>query len=242
MVLIDTVYQRVLALANKEQRGYITPQEFNLFADQAQHEIFDQYFYDINQYNRRTPEGDIEIQYEYSDLADYVDEKLSPFKRTDPVNVNDGRIQIPSNAYRIGAIHYQGNKVMRVTQEEYNIISKSRFTRPSSNNPMCIYSGEATISNGMPGVNPYIKPAFINKVNLEYIVLPTRPKWGYVVINDKALYDPTPTKTVNFDLHASEETELVYKILKLAGVAIQRKDVLQAAAALEQAEIAQQKL
>ena len=39
---IDTVYQRVLNIANKEQRGYITPQEFNLFADQAQKEIFEQ--------------------------------------------------------------------------------------------------------------------------------------------------------------------------------------------------------
>ena len=36
MVLVDRVYQRVLTLANKEQRGYITPQEFNLFANQAQ--------------------------------------------------------------------------------------------------------------------------------------------------------------------------------------------------------------
>ena len=35
MISIDTVYQRVLALANKEQRGYITPQEFNLLADKA---------------------------------------------------------------------------------------------------------------------------------------------------------------------------------------------------------------
>ena len=34
MVSIDTVYQKVLAIANKEQRGYITPQEFNLFANQ----------------------------------------------------------------------------------------------------------------------------------------------------------------------------------------------------------------
>ena len=32
---INSVYQKVLALANKEQRGYITPQEFNLFADKA---------------------------------------------------------------------------------------------------------------------------------------------------------------------------------------------------------------
>ena len=51
-ISIDTVYQRVLALANKEQRGYITPQEFNLLANQAQVEIFEQYFYDINQFNK----------------------------------------------------------------------------------------------------------------------------------------------------------------------------------------------
>ena len=60
MVSIDTVYQRVLALANKEQRGYITPQEFNLFANQAQMEIFEQYFYDTKQFNR-TPGNDTEF-------------------------------------------------------------------------------------------------------------------------------------------------------------------------------------
>ena len=52
MVNIDTVYQRVLAIANKEQRGYITPQEFNLFANQAQLDIFEQYFYDQSQFLR----------------------------------------------------------------------------------------------------------------------------------------------------------------------------------------------
>ena len=45
-VSIDTVYQRVLAIANKEQRGYLTPQEFNLLANQAQMDIFEQYFYE----------------------------------------------------------------------------------------------------------------------------------------------------------------------------------------------------
>ena len=46
-ISVDTVYQRVLAIANKEQRGYITPQEFNLLANQAQIEIFESYFYDF---------------------------------------------------------------------------------------------------------------------------------------------------------------------------------------------------
>ena len=52
---IDTVYQRVLAIANKEQRGYITPQEFNLMANQAQMSIFESYFYDKNVRERLEP-------------------------------------------------------------------------------------------------------------------------------------------------------------------------------------------
>ena len=80
-ISVDSVYQKVLALANKEQRGYITPQEFNLFADQAQMEIFEQYFYDTNQF-KRVPGNDSE----YHDMVDLIDEKLYPFKKNDLVN------------------------------------------------------------------------------------------------------------------------------------------------------------
>ena len=74
-VNINTIYQRVLALTNKEQRGYVTPQEFNLFANQAQLDIFEQYFYDINQF-RRIPGNDSE----YSDMLDMLEEKISHFE------------------------------------------------------------------------------------------------------------------------------------------------------------------
>ena len=47
---VNTVYSRVLAIMNKEQRGYVTPQEFNIYANQAQMDIFEQYFYDVNQF------------------------------------------------------------------------------------------------------------------------------------------------------------------------------------------------
>ena len=47
MINVDTVYQKVLVITNKEQRGYITPQEFNLLADKAQNEIFESYFHDM---------------------------------------------------------------------------------------------------------------------------------------------------------------------------------------------------
>ena len=75
-ISINTVYQRVLAIANKEQNGYLTPQEFNVFANQAQQEIFEQYFYDINQFNRVKGNST-----EYGDMLNVLDEKIMPFQR-----------------------------------------------------------------------------------------------------------------------------------------------------------------
>ena len=89
MVNIDKVYQKVLAFANKEQRGYITPQEFNLFADQAQMEIFEQYFYDKNQFGRLPGNS-----YEYHDMIENLDQKISIFER---YNRNASVVQASSN-------------------------------------------------------------------------------------------------------------------------------------------------
>ena len=83
-VNVDTVYQRVLAIANKEQRGYITPQEFNLLANQAQMEIFEQYFYDLDQF-RAKPGNDTT----YSDMIDLLEEKIDIFE------VKEGKKYIP---------------------------------------------------------------------------------------------------------------------------------------------------
>ena len=71
-ISVDTVYQKVLAFANKEQRGYITPQEFNLFADQAQKEIFEQYFYDTSQWSKQHGNST-----SHSDMLDHLEAKIS---------------------------------------------------------------------------------------------------------------------------------------------------------------------
>ena len=49
MVNVNTVYRTVLLIINKEQRGYITPDEFNKTATQVQLEIFNEYFEDLTQ-------------------------------------------------------------------------------------------------------------------------------------------------------------------------------------------------
>ena len=61
---------------------------------------------------------------------------------------------------------------------------------------------------------------------------PPRIEWAYVIVNDKALYNDNIA--IDFELHSSEETELVYKILKLAGINLKAQEVVQVGQTLEQ--------
>lgn len=72
---VDTVYKTVLLILNKEQRGYMTPDEFNKVATQVQLEIFESYFDNLNQ-QLRVPDNDSE----YADRIKNLDGDLSIFK------------------------------------------------------------------------------------------------------------------------------------------------------------------
>ena len=46
--MINSVRNTVLSILNKNNYGYISPADFNLFAKQAQLDIYEDYFYDYN--------------------------------------------------------------------------------------------------------------------------------------------------------------------------------------------------
>ena len=71
---VNTVYQTVLYILNKEQRGYIPPAEFNSLGTQVQLEIFEKYFDDLNQ-QLRVPQADTD----YADRQENIDEKIAIF-------------------------------------------------------------------------------------------------------------------------------------------------------------------
>ena len=227
MVNINNVYQKVLALANKEQRGYITPQEFNLFADHAQMEIFEQYFYDLNQLSRINSNSK-----EYSDIVDNLNEKISFFEVLN-ATVTSGTTLTPNagtEIYRVGTVMHVDVEIEEVQRNQLLYINKSPLTKPTDARPIYVRENENTIR---------IYPTSITAATFDYIKRPTTPNWMYVVVNDKPLYNSTDS--VDFELHASEETELVYRILALAGIAIEKPQLTQVAAGLQGAQIQQEK-
>ena len=233
-VSIDTVYQKVLALANKEQRGYITPQEFNLFANQAQQEILDQYFYDINQWSRQHGNDT-----EYSDMLSVIQEKLSELEvRVTNVGVTGGIYNYRTNIndlYKLGSVHTthptnsQKIEIEQVNNNEWYNMQSAPLTRPVLARPVYV--------NRQDGLNIY--PDTIGNIDISYIRQPVRVQWAYVVVNDKALYNDNIS--VDFELHASEEPELVHRILAFSGIAIKSPEITQAAIQLEGLKVQQEK-
>ena len=237
MVNIDTVYQKVLALANKEQRGYITPQDFNLFANQAQLEIFEQYFYDLN--IARKSQGNDTY---YADVDDILEEKLQIFEKT------DGKTEIefydtfgskanlkilPSYVWRVHRVGGQNNVECEILNTKDFIACQQGgpLTKPSETRPV------VNIRNNV--IRCLVASSFTVPESITYFKTPNKVNWTYVVINKQALFNNTST-TSHFELHASEETQLVNKILRLAGISSKQPDIMQAGQGMETAITQQQ--
>jgi len=226
MVNIDTVYQRVLALANKEQRGYITPQEFNLFANQAQMDIFEQYFYDINQFGRVPGNNK-----PHSDPLDILEDKLDIFHTTFTLSGSDNIFSLPSIYYRsIVTLTDDGSEIQKVSVKEAMQISQAPLTSPTLKRPIYYIDSNNRIN---------VIPSTITSGMLHYYRVPTTVQWNGYDTPSGQLYNET--ESTNFELHLSEEPNLVLNILKLAGIAMKDPSLYQLSAAEEAKDIQQEK-
>ena len=244
MVNIDTVYQRVLAIANKEQRGYITPLEFNLLANQAQLVVFEQYFYDRHQ-SARIPGSKIN----HSDVDSMLDEKISIFERRNiGLQFNGIATILPVDVYRLDSIiHNKEDENMppetgrllyectEVSAKDWLYIQHAPLLRPTDERPVYIRNENNEIFAHGDNAN------MLRNLLCNYIQQPDRVEWGYDVVGEKALYNASPIKTTHFQHHPSEETELVMKILELAGVIMEDPNVVQYANQKVNAQIQQEK-
>ena len=222
---IDTVYQRVLAIANKEQRGYITPQEFNLFANQVQFDIFEDYFFKLSAVEFGTKNDS-----EYHDVKKILLEKIAPFENLhqDMSAVSGQTATLPTNVYRLGTGFYNDStksfKVEQVDTGEIEFINQVPLAKPSVKHPVYTRKNATQIVLYPSSVSPAYSTSTLT---CHIVSTPPEVSWNYTEINGAALYNSA--SSVDFQLHESEENTLVVKILTLAGVTIKDPQLLQVA-------------
>jgi hypothetical protein len=270
-ISVNTVYQTVLSILNKEQRGYLTPDEYNKIGAQAQLEIFESYFPSGDQFNRKN-QNNSQNDTEWFNIYDNVITKLEPFIYRDATWQNassfspywaltpeaitalDGRL-----VKQVGNVEVQYNTASsnnssngliqtsiceRISKKEYNLITRSRLTAPSVNDPV-YYVNNFNLSVPNLRIYPNPTPSSISIANglvtSELIVQPLNPQWNYTIDPTVGAYIYNDVASVDFELNPSEQTDLILKILLYAGVVIRDPQIIQAAATEIQKEEIQEK-
>ena len=91
--MINTVRNTVLAIANKQNFGYISPSDFNLYAKQAQLDLFENYFY---RYNEWIAKQNARISGSgYADIVKNLEEVIDTF------SVEGGLFNLSNNTYKM---------------------------------------------------------------------------------------------------------------------------------------------
>jgi len=213
--MIDSVRSTVLSAVNKSNFGYITPDDFNLFAKQAQIDIFEDYFYQYNTWinkmnNRQSGTG-------YADMIKLVEEVIDSFSSTATLSYASSKFALPSDYYYVNTIRYGSKEIDRLSHDKILNLLSSNLTSPSTLYPAYTQEGDYVT------VYP---TSIISNVKSQYIRVPKDPKWTYIMVNGSPVFNQN-NDYQDFELPVTDEPLLVAKILKYAGLSIREADVYQ---------------
>jgi hypothetical protein len=231
LAMINDVRNTVLSIISKDNRGYITPDEFNLFAKQAQLEIFEQYIYSysnsINKQNARMfGEG-------YTDVPKNIGEVIDEFSVLVSLSYSAPYFLPPANYYYLERVMYNNNiEVEKVSQRKISALLNSNLTAPDVSYP--VYTLQET------GVIVY-PTTIVNNITTQYIRYPKDPVWSYTNISaGQPVFNASAFNYQDFELPLSDFANLVVKILQYAGLSIREAEVVSAAKS-EEIQDSQQK-
>ena len=131
----------------------------------------------------------------------------------------------PGNFYRLGSVAANAIHVEEISNKDLLYVNRAPLTNPTINNPVHVRHEGGVVIYPTTG---------ISSINISYVRKPAVPNWVGTSVAGHIIATPANALYKNFELHPSEEHELVVKILAYAGIIIKAADVTQAAAAKDQ--------
>lgn len=244
--MINSVRNTVMAILNKNNYGYLSPSDFNLFAQHAQLEIFTSLIAEYNevikkQNQRSSGSG-------YADERASVEHSLEEFMEIKNLVPDSDNVFFMPSATTTGSSAFKIDKVLcyrtvgaetvllgeaeKVPQNRITLLSKSLLTGPSEMYPAY------TISLDKMTIFPDTIDSSDCTVECYYIRYPKDPKWTYISIgNGSPVFDQSQSDYQDFELGREYENKLIVKILSMAGIEIRESMVYQYAKVEENKEL-----
>ena len=208
---IDEIYQFVQFLANKDQRGYIKPSEFNLAVERAQLDEIKELIA-----NESTHQN-------YDKLRTVIDKTTITYSAT-----GNGAFTLPSDYLYFlsatfdsdGPVHYE---VEMVNHDQLFKKINSTIVFPSSSYPIGVIMEDGIeIYNNTSGAD-----ATAGNVVLNYVKIPAAPVWTYQLVNNMYVYDASSASLQQLTLPESTHQDIISRVVSYLGVSLREADLVE---------------
>tara|TARA_R110002020_G_scaffold182743_8_gene378483 strand:- start:1496 stop:2155 length:660 start_codon:yes stop_codon:yes gene_type:complete len=206
---IDELYKYIKFLANKENRGWLKPSEFNLMAKRAQLDVLK------DRFGKISPDGTNDG---YRENAQFYDEIRTVIQYNTSL-AGTGTYAFPSNYLYFLALRFNDAEVEIIDHGELTKRRKSHLMPPSPDNPVGL------IESG--GIRIYTSSASAQSgdARLTYVKEPSAPNWRFTVVNGIEVYQSTDS--VHLTLPESTHKEIAQRILAYLGVLIREANMIE---------------
>jgi hypothetical protein len=198
--MIDRIKNIVYSILNKEKVGAVKPARFIDSCIKAQNNIQSNYFEPekFKSRNRRAAGHS-------GNSIKMLEEKLSPFLKEADLASTTGLFTLPEDLYFIDERGVMYNDV-----SEVDLLNGARFRREAGSTTFPV----GTLTEG----SIKVKPTTITGVSIDYYRKPKDPKWTYTEEGGVAYFNPDASDFQDFELHPSEEPNLITEILLDFGI------------------------
>jgi len=233
MASVNEVYSALKNLANKDERGFITPKVFNTFTTIAQNKIFNDLFNEMTKAQTfRARNVDAKSHQSY---IKRLEEDLSYFSKESTIAQANGVFAKPEDLSRIIAMRTSGSyvfgtstsTVIDVLYDESKIeyILQSDLSAPSQTHPVAIVTNDIEVF-----------PTSVKRIKVKYYKYPegrnvstgartpSSPRYNATNLGgSNEVFDPTTS--VDFELPDHYIPTLVLEIGKMVGINLRDQDV-----------------
>ena len=228
--MINNVRRTVLSILNKNNYGYISPDDFNNFARVAQREVFENYFFQFNKENNKI--NSRVAGSGHADNRERYNGEIDKFIVLDNPTAGTG-----NNNFILPSLSTNGDDIFKivsvstaaeaqkVSNTEFRRLNMSDLTAPAVWSPIYTVNGNV-LTMGGGATTIYTE----TEVDIEYIRYPRDPQWTYInIAGGEPIFDSMANDFQDFEVGIAEETELINKILQMAGMSIREIAVVQQA-------------
>lgn len=226
MASVNRVYSTLKDLANKDQRGFITPAVFNNFSGIAQMNIFNNLF-DSTVLAKRLRNAALDAKQDKGKMKQ-IEEDLAVFSKSATISLTTGIGAKPSDLARVISIDTTSppSKSVPVVYDEVNWenVLRSTLSAPTASFPAALLTNQIEVF-----------PTSIASIKLRYYKQPeglntttgarttSQPRFGYTVVANKEVY--SAANSVDFELPEHYFADIVVEIAKMIGVNLRDTDV-----------------